>query len=88
MESQTACSTSTLRNVQEFHWAADGNGLYVPTHTPEGAKLFYLDMRGSARLLWEDRGASWSWARPSPDGRHLAISSVGNSNNVWMMENF
>jgi serine/threonine protein kinase len=80
--------TSTLRNVQEFHWAADGNGLYVPTHTPAGAKLFYLDMRGSARLLWEDRGASWSWARPSPDGRHLAISSVGSSNNVWMMENF
>ena len=21
---------STLRNVQEFHWSADGNGLYVP----------------------------------------------------------
>lgn len=80
--------TSTLRNYQEFHWVSDGNGLYVPTHTPEGAKLFYLDMRGNARLLWEDRGASWIWARPSPDGRHLAISSVGNSNNVWMMENF
>ena len=79
---------NTLRNVQEFHWAADGNGLYVPMHTAEGAKLFYLDMRGNARLLWEDRGASWSWARPSPDGRHLAISTVGNSNNVWMMENF
>ena len=79
---------STLRNVQEFHWSADGNGLYVPAHTPEGAKLFYLDMRGNARLLWEDRGASWIWARPSPDGRHVAISSVANSNNVWMMENF
>jgi hypothetical protein len=79
---------STLRDVQEFHWAADGNGLYVPTHTAEGAKLFYLDMRGNARLLWEGRGASWSWARPSPDGRHLAISSVANSSNVWMMENF
>jgi eukaryotic-like serine/threonine-protein kinase len=79
---------STLRNVQEFHWAANSNGLYVPTHSPEGAKLFYLDLRGNARLLWEDRGANWTWARPSPDGRHLAISSVGNSNNVWMMENF
>jgi eukaryotic-like serine/threonine-protein kinase len=79
---------STLRNLQEFHWSADGNGLYVPTHTPEGAKLFYLDIRGNARLLWEDRGDSWIWARPSPDGRHLAISTVGNSNNVWMMENF
>ena len=79
---------STLRNVLEFHWSADGNGLYVPTHTTEGAKLFYLDMRGNARMLWEDRGSSWIWSRPSPDGRHLAISSVGNSNNVWMMENF
>jgi serine/threonine protein kinase len=79
---------STLRNVQEFHWASNSNGLYVPTHSPEGAKLFYLDLRGDARLLWEDRGANWTWARPSPDGRHLAISSVGNSNNVWMMENF
>jgi eukaryotic-like serine/threonine-protein kinase len=79
---------STLRNVQEFHWAADSNGLYVPTHSPDGAKLFYLDLGGNARLLWEARGANWSWARPSPDGRHLAISSVSNSNNVWMMENF
>jgi len=79
---------SSLRNVQEFHWSADGNGLYVPTHTLEGVKLFYLDMQGNTLMLWEDRGASWIWARPSPDGRHLAISSVGNSNNVWMMENF
>jgi serine/threonine protein kinase len=76
------------RNIQEFHWAADSNGLYVPTHTPAGAKLYYLDMHDRARLLWEDRGASWIWARPSPDGRHVAISTVGNSNNVWMMEHF
>jgi len=25
---------------------------------------------------------------PSPDGRHLAITDIEQSNNMWMMENF
>jgi len=74
--------------VQEFHWAADGKGLYVPDQTKRGIVLSYVDLQGNARMLWETRGGGAVWARPSPDGRHLAIGSLTLRNNVWLMENF
>ena len=77
-----------FNDSQEFHWAADGRGLYVPDQTKRGTVLLHVDLRGKTQVLWEQRGGGWIWARPSPDGRHLAIESSANSNNVWMMENF
>ena len=77
-----------FNDAQEFHWAADGRGLYVPDQGKKGTILLYLDLHGKKYHLWEQRGGGWMWARPSPDGRHLAIESSTNSNNVWMMENF
>jgi serine/threonine protein kinase len=74
--------------VQEFHWAAHGKGLFVPDQTKRGIVLWYVDLQGNARTLWETRGGGTVWARPSPDGRHVAIESWTLSNNVWMMENF
>jgi Tol biopolymer transport system component len=72
----------------DFSWAADGKGLYVPDRTKGSSVLSYLELNGSSHVLWENRGGGGIWARPSPDGRHLAISSFSASNNVWMMENF
>jgi serine/threonine protein kinase/Tol biopolymer transport system component len=79
---------ASFDNAQEFHWAADGKGLYVPDQTRAGTILFYLDLQGKTHELWKQRGGGWMWARPSPDGRHLAIETSSTSNNAWMMENF
>ncbi len=77
-----------FNDAQEFFWSADGNGLYVPDQTKKGTVLLYVDLRGRTHVLWKQQGGGWMWARPSPDGRHLAIETSTNSNNVWMMENF
>ena len=75
-------------DAQEFFWAADGKGLYVPDQHKKSTFLFHVDLHGRTRQLWEQRGGGWMWARPSPDGHHLAIESSTNSSNIWMMENF
>jgi serine/threonine protein kinase len=77
-----------FQRAQEFHWAADGKGLYVPDQTERSTVLYYVDLRGDSHKLWENHGTGWIWARASPDGRHLAIESITYSNNAWMMENF
>jgi len=77
-----------FNNSQEFFWAADGKGLYVADQHKNSTILFHVDLHGRTRQLWEQRGAGWISARPSPDGHHLAIQSSTNSSNIWMMENF
>jgi hypothetical protein len=77
-----------FNDCQEFHWAADGKGLYVPDQIKKVTVLFYVDLHGRKHALWEQRGGGWVWARPSPDGRYLAIESSSNSSNFWTMENF
>ena len=74
--------------AQDVCWAADGKGLYVPDQINTATVLLYLDLHGRKHQLWEQRGGGWVSARPSPNGRHLAIGSSTNSSNVWMMENF
>ena len=75
-------------DMQPFFWARDGKGLYIADRTKRGAVLSYVNLRGNAHILWEIPGSPWTYARPSPDGRHLAIATSSISNNVWMMENF
>jgi Tol biopolymer transport system component len=77
-----------FNNLGEFHWAADGKGLYVPDHVKGRSVLFYLDLDGNMHLLWENPGGGWIWGNQSPDGRHIALEISNSSNNVWMMENF
>ena len=76
-------------NLQEFTWAADGKGLYVPAKVPGGDVLLYVNLQGNARVLWRNPGASGeTLAHPSPDGRHLAIQTLVASGNMWIMEDF
>jgi len=77
-----------FNNAGEFHWAADGRGLYVPDQTVRGTVLSYLDLHGNAHVLWVNPSGWPIWARPSPDGRHLAIENSSGTSNIWMMENF
>jgi eukaryotic-like serine/threonine-protein kinase len=74
--------------VADFSWAADGKGLYVPDQTEHGTVLSYVDLHGHSHVAWVNPSHWATWARSSPDGRHLAIEHVTATNNIWMMENF
>jgi eukaryotic-like serine/threonine-protein kinase len=75
--------------ILTFSWAADGKGLYVVAGVHGGHEVLYVDLKGNAYPLWENRGAAGeTLAYPSPDGRHLALSGWTSSSNMWMLENF
>ncbi|MGA8436835.1 MAG: protein kinase [Candidatus Sulfotelmatobacter sp.] len=74
--------------VGAFSWAADGKGLYVADQTKRGTVLSLLNLHGDAHVLWVNPSGWDIWARPSPDGCHLAILSSSATSNIWMMENF
>jgi Tol biopolymer transport system component len=76
------------RFISGADWAADGRGFYVSSRSPARATLLYIDLNGHARAMWEQKGSFTTWARPSPDGRHLAILGDTVDSNVWMIENF
>jgi Tol biopolymer transport system component len=70
-------------------WAADSKGLYIASVTPRGATLLYIDLKGHANPVWEQRVDLWAcYGFPSPDGRYLAILGNTTDGNVWMLENF
>ena len=89
-------------SLLSLNWAADGKGIFTSSQTKKGSVLLHSDLKGNARILWEQKGsiAPWNrpfgehgelsapWAVPSPDGRHLAIYDWKLSANMWMMENF
>jgi hypothetical protein len=76
---------STLRSCD---WSADGKGLFVSAPTVRGSALLHLDLQGHTHVLWEQPVAKVTYARPSPDGRHIAMVGWIFHSNVWMMENF
>jgi len=76
-------------DVQSLTWDATGRGLFVAAGVRSGTVLLYVDMQGNASPLWQNAGASeYTIGVPSPDGRHLAITSDTRSGNIWMLENF
>jgi serine/threonine protein kinase len=86
-----------LRQVQLRHWdhlqtaiwAADGKSLFVTADTRAGTGILHVDLKGNAKLLWENPGTSWETvARPSPDGRRLEFHRWVTTGNMWMLENF
>lgn len=75
-------------NLQTVGWNAGGTGLLVSGGIQGGAVLLSVDLRGHADVLWKNHGYNLTTARPSPDGRHLAILGSNLDSSMWMMENF
>jgi serine/threonine protein kinase len=76
--------------ISSIDWAADSRGLFISSN-PTGhlPTLFYLDLTGNAHPLWSMKRLFWeSWAIPSRDGKHLAISAPTVESNVWNVDNF
>jgi Tol biopolymer transport system component len=69
-------------------WSHDGKGLYVGSVSPQGDTILYVDLKGHAWVLWQQKGGVYTWGSPSPDGRYLAILAGVTNSNVWMLENF
>jgi hypothetical protein len=73
--------------LDSLAWAANGTGFFVSSLVQQGSVLLHVDLRGSSQALWK-KEESRTYAIPSPDGRHLAISNWTLDGNIWMMENF
>ena len=74
---------------QGVEWSPDGKGLYCGSVSPQGGALLYVDLKGNARVLWQNKGAGGPVSGvPSPDGRYLAILGAVANSNVWMLEDF
>jgi eukaryotic-like serine/threonine-protein kinase len=76
-------------NITGLDWSPDGKGMYCSAISSQGSTLLYVDLQGSARVLWQHKGSyGTGWGIPSPDGRYVAINADVSSSNVWMVEGF
>ena len=76
-------------NLRSLNWAADSKSLFVFSGNRQERALLHVDMQGNAHFLWQNPGAyGEATAKPSPDGRHLAMSGRTLNSNIWMIENF
>jgi DNA-binding winged helix-turn-helix (wHTH) protein/Tol biopolymer transport system component len=76
-------------NITGIDWSPDGKGLYCGSASPLGSTLLYVDLKGSARMLWQYKGGGQIiWGAPSPDGHYLAIGVEVTYSNVWMVTGF
>jgi eukaryotic-like serine/threonine-protein kinase len=76
--------------ISSIDWSADSRGFFISSN-PTGhlPTLLYLDLDGNAHPLWSMKRLFWeSWAIPSRDGKHLAISAPTVESNVWKVDNF
>lgn len=74
--------------LNSLNWAADGKSFFASSQSPQGAKLFHIDLEGNAQVLWAQKSGFKAWGVPSPDGKSLAILGQTFESNVWMIENF
>jgi DNA-binding winged helix-turn-helix (wHTH) protein/Tol biopolymer transport system component len=82
-------------NPYTIDWAVDDKTLFV-SHPgliespsgPIGTTLLRVDFEGNAQPVWEMRGARYTWAICSPNGKYLAIRGARTERNAWMLENF
>ncbi len=69
-------------------WAADRKGFYLSVDALRGKSILHVDLHGNARTVWNIQGATGGAGIPSPDGRHLLITTWTKNDNLWMIENF
>src|SRR5579859_5717595 len=74
--------------LNSLDWTASGDGFFVESGIHGGSVLLHVDLQGKAIVLQRSPGNAAGFARPSPDGRHLAIHYFGIEGNIWSLENF
>ena len=81
-------SVKDWNELEDMAWQSGGKGLFSSTHRGQNSILLSINLEGSARVLWEHRGAVTVYVVPSPDGRRIAMFGQVLNQNMWMMENF
>jgi hypothetical protein len=70
-------------------YTANGDGFFTSDYSTDfGARLLHVSMSGVVSVLWNNRGARFTWGVPSPDGKWLALLGSTQESNVWMLEGF
>jgi Tol biopolymer transport system component len=76
-------------NVSAVEWSPDSKGLYCGSASNEGRTLFYVDLKGNTRVLWQSKeGVGTVFGLPSPDGRYIAVEATAFHSTVWMLAGF
>jgi Tol biopolymer transport system component len=69
-------------------WTPDGKSLFVSAEIGGRIVLLRVDLDGRAQPVIPDSQSDVRLGVPSPDGRKLAIMTVNENKNMWMMENY
>ncbi len=80
--------SAELQNMRSLDWAADGQAFYIANSAQQRVDLYYVDLSSRARKIWSQQGSKGTFARESPDGRHLALLGFTADTNVWSLEDF
>jgi serine/threonine protein kinase len=75
-------------NLDAVNWENNCKGLLVSSRVQNASVLMRVDLLGNSHVLWKQEGGLFTFATPSPNGRHLAMLGWSMNSNIWMMENF
>jgi Tol biopolymer transport system component len=75
-------------DLTELNWAVNSRSFFVSSPGRGGATLLHVDLEGNAQPIWAQAQTTSFWGFPSPDARHLAISSESRETSAWMISNF
>jgi len=81
-------SVKDWESLDAVNWNSNGKGLLVSGRVQNASVLMHVDLLGNSHVLWKQEGGLFTFATPSPDGRHLAMLGWSVNHNMWMMENF
>jgi len=74
--------------IAGLSWTADGKTLLISGLSHNVPTIIQVSVSGQSNVLWSVHSGLLRAAAASPDGRHVAISQVNVSGNIWMIENF
>ena len=79
--------------LEYIDWAADGRSVFVPAHPVNGPRLnntglLRIDLDGQVNVLRHEANEWNVFPGASPNGRHLAFSTMVLDSNTWMVEDF
>ena len=75
-------------DVTDLNWAVDSQSLFVSSMESGGATLLHVHLNGNAQPIWLQAQTTSFWGLPSPDARHLAISTESRETSAWMISSF
>ena len=81
-------SAKELSNMKSLDYAADSKGFYIANVAEGEVILYHVDLNGRTHKVWGQRSGFSTFARPSPDGRHLAFQALTSESNIWTIEKF